>query len=49
MMYPFPRIYFGGLQADAIYRIEALDGKLSKETPAVDVDLKGDFQATAFT
>jgi alpha-galactosidase len=60
MMYPFPRIYLRGLQPDSIYRIEALDGKLSKDTPAVasgtfwmqhgvDVNLNGDFQAAAFT
>ncbi|HEY6768633.1 MAG TPA: alpha-galactosidase [Candidatus Sulfotelmatobacter sp.] len=60
MMYPFPRIYLRGLQPDTIYRIEALDGKLSKDTPVVasgsfwmqhgvDVDLKDDFQAAAFT
>lgn len=60
MMYPFPRVYLRGLEPDAIYRIKALDGKLSKDTPAVasgtfwmqhgvDIDLKGDFQAAAFT
>jgi alpha-galactosidase len=60
MMYPFPRVYLRGLEPDAIYRIKALDGKLSKDTPAVaswtfwmlhgvDVDLKGDFQAPAST
>jgi alpha-galactosidase len=60
MLYPFPRIYLRGLKADAMYRIAALDGKLSARSPAVasgafwmqhgvDVDLRGDFQAAAFT
>jgi alpha-galactosidase len=60
MLYPFPRIYLRGLNADAMYRIGALDGKLSALSPAVasgafwmqhgvDVDLRGDFQAAAFT
>jgi alpha-galactosidase len=60
MLYPFPTIYLRGLKTDAMYRIEALDGKLSKNLPAVasgafwmqhgvDVDLRGDFQAAAFT
>ncbi|XWK65627.1 alpha-galactosidase [Tunturiibacter gelidiferens] len=60
MLYPFPRIYLRGLKIDAMYRIEALDGKLSGNSPAVasgafwmqhgvDVDLRGDFQAAAFT
>jgi alpha-galactosidase len=60
MLYPFPRIYLRGLKPDALYRIEALDGKLAGDTPAVasgafwmqqgvDVDLKGDFQAAAFS
>jgi alpha-galactosidase len=48
------------LKPDAIYRIAALDGKTSADTPVVgsgafwmqhgvDVDLRGDFQAAAFT
>jgi alpha-galactosidase len=60
MLYPFPRIYLRGLQRDATYRIEARDGELSKDAPAVasgtfwmehgvDVNLKGDFQVAAFT
>ncbi|WP_345945092.1 alpha-galactosidase [Granulicella sp. dw_53] len=60
MLYPFPRIYLRGLKADVTYRIKALDGKLSTGSPAVasgafwmqhgvDVDLRGDFQAAAFT
>jgi alpha-galactosidase len=60
MLYPFPTIYLRGLKTDAMYRIEALDGKLSKNLPAVaggafwmehgvDVELRGDFQAAAFT
>ncbi|WP_183809936.1 alpha-galactosidase [Tunturibacter empetritectus] len=60
MLYPFPRIYLRGLRPDAMYRIASLDGKLSADTPAVasgsfwmqygvDVELRGDFQAAAFT
>jgi alpha-galactosidase len=60
MLYPFPRIYLRGLKPDAVYRIAALDGKLSSDTPVVasgtfwmqrgvDVDLRGDFRAAAFT
>jgi alpha-galactosidase len=60
MLYPFPRIYLRGLKPDAMYRIAALDGKLSADTPetasgafwmqqGVDTDLRGDFQAAAFT
>jgi len=60
MFYPFPRIYLRGLKPDAVYRIAALDGKISADTPViasgafwmhhgVDVDLRGDFQAAAFT
>jgi alpha-galactosidase len=60
MLYPFPRIYLRGLKPDSMYRIAALDGKISADTPAiasgafwmqrgVDVDLRGDFQAAAFT
>jgi alpha-galactosidase len=60
LLYPFPRIYLRGLKPDRMYRISALDGKLSAGTPAVasgsfwmqhgvDVDLRGDFRASAFT
>ena len=60
MLYPFPRIYIRGLKPDMMYRIAALDGKLSANTPevasgsfwmqhGVDVELRGDFQAAAFT
>ncbi len=60
MLYPFPRIYLKGLKPDGTYRIAALDGKLSANNPAiasgtfwmqhgVDVDLRGDFQAAAFS
>ncbi|MBB5330727.1 alpha-galactosidase [Tunturiibacter gelidoferens] len=59
MLYPFPTIYLRGLKTDAMYRIDALDGKLSKNLPpvasgafwmehGVDVELRGDFQAAAF-
>jgi len=58
--YPFPRIYLRGLDADATYRLSTLDGKLAPNTPAsasgaywmhrgVDVQLRGDFRAAAFT
>ena len=58
--YPFPRIYLRGLDADATYRLSTLDGKLAPDTPAsasgaywmhrgVDVQLRGDFRAAAFT
>jgi alpha-galactosidase len=60
MLYPFPRIYLRGLKLDSMYRITALDGKLSSDTPVVasgsfwmqhgvDVELRGDFQAAALT
>jgi alpha-galactosidase len=60
MLYPFPRIYLRGLQPDAMYRIEEIAGKTDTVTPViasgafwmkhgVDVNLKGDFQAAAFT
>jgi alpha-galactosidase len=60
MLYPFPRIYLRGLKLDSMYRITALDGKLSADTPVVasgsfwmqhgvDVELRGDFQAAALT
>jgi alpha-galactosidase len=60
MLYPFPRIYIRGLKPDMMYRIAALDGKLALNTPevesgsfwmqhGVDVELRGDFQAAAFT
>jgi alpha-galactosidase len=59
-LYPYPRIYLRGLDAKANYRITALDGKLAKDTPdtesgaywmhrGIDVELRGDFQAAAFT
>ena len=59
-LYPFPRIFLRGLQADAVYSVKAFAGKLLSETPTeasgaywmqhgVDVELRGDFQAAAFT
>ncbi len=59
-LYPFPRIYLQGLDADATYTVASLNGKLATDTPerasgaywmsrGVDVLLKGDFQAAAFT
>lgn len=58
--YPFPRLHLRGLEENATYRVTALDGKLAADTPAeasgaywmhrgVDVELRGDFQAAAFT
>ena len=59
-MYPFPRIFLRGLDPNAIYKVNAFAGKLMDGSPAqasgaywmqhgVDVDLRGDFQAAAFT
>ncbi len=58
--YPFPRIFLRGLQPDAAYSVKAFAGHLAGDTPAqasgaywmqhgIDVDLRGDFQAAAFT
>ena len=58
--YPFPRINPEGLDPAATYQIAAIDGKLATDTPTsasgaywmargVDVLLRGDFQAAAFT
>jgi alpha-galactosidase len=60
MLYPFPRIYLRGLKPDSMYRIAALDGRFSADTPVtasgsfwmqhgVEVELRGDFQAAALT
>jgi alpha-galactosidase len=60
MLYPFPRIYLRGLKPDAMYRIQEIAGKTETATPlvasgafwmehGVDLNLKGDFQAAAFT
>jgi alpha-galactosidase len=59
-LYPFPRLYLRGLDPAAVYRLSAMDGKLSDNSPVeasgaywmqhgIDVDLRGDFQAAAFT
>ncbi len=59
-LYPFPRIFLEGLQDNAMYRLEAFAGKLAPDTPTrasgaywmhhgVDAELRGDFQAAAFT
>ena len=59
-LYPFPRTYLLGLDEKAIYRVASLSGELSPDTPAaasgafwmhhgVDLRLRGDFQAAAFT
>ncbi len=55
-LYPFPRLYLRGLDAQASYKITAMDGNLAPDTPAsasgaywmehgLDVMLRGDFQA----
>jgi alpha-galactosidase len=59
MGFPFPRIYLRGLDPQMNYRVTAIAGALTKDSPAVasgsywmshgvDVDLRGDFQAAAF-
>ncbi len=59
MGYLFPQIYFEGLNPQAEYAIQALDGQYAYGTPALasgaywmqnglSVDLRGDFQASAF-
>ncbi len=59
-LYPFPRTYLLGLDETAVYRLTTLAGELSPDTPqtasgafwmhhGVDVRLRGDFQAAAFT
>ena len=58
--YPFPRVYLRGLDVNAKYRVEALDGMLAADTPTsasgaywmsrgIDIVLRGDFQAAALT
>ena len=58
--YPFPRINLRGLDENATYTLKALTGKVAPDTPAsasgaywmhrgIDVELRGDFQAMAFT
>lgn len=58
--YPFPRIYPRGLDANAVYELKAMDGKVANDTltsasgaywmqHGIDVLLRGDFQAAAFT
>jgi alpha-galactosidase len=59
-LYPFPRLFLRGLQPDAVYSVKAFAGRLAEDTPTqasgaywmqhgIDVDLRGDFQAAAFT
>lgn len=59
-LYPFPRILLQGLDEDAMYIVKPFAGKLSDDTPqtasgsywmhhGVDAELRGDFQAAAFT
>lgn len=58
--YPFPRINLRGLDENANYTLHPIVGKVSSDTPTsgsgaywmhrgVDVELRGDFQAMAFT
>ncbi len=58
--YPFPRIYLRGLDPNAKYQVTSMDARLADGTPAtasgaywmqlgIDVILRGDFQAAAFT
>jgi alpha-galactosidase len=58
--YPFPRIYLRGLDPNAMYQVTAIDARLADGTPAnasgaywmqvgIDVNMRGDFQAAAFT
>ncbi|SEG72533.1 alpha-galactosidase [Bryocella elongata] len=58
-LYPYPRVHLEGLDRNANYRIEVLDGRVSGETPSrasgaywmdrgIDLDLQGDFRAMAF-
>jgi alpha-galactosidase len=58
--YPYPRIFPRGLKREATYSIAAFAGKVSEGQPAtasgaywmqhgIDVYLRGDFQAAAFT
>jgi alpha-galactosidase len=59
-LYPFPRLLLRGLQPDAEYSVKAFAGRLADNTPTqasgaywmqhgIDVELRGDFQAAAFT
>jgi alpha-galactosidase len=59
-LYPYPRILLQGLDEHAMYGIKAFAGQLAAGTPAIasgaywmhhglDVELRGDFQAAAFT
>jgi alpha-galactosidase len=58
--FPYPRVYLQGLDSDGMYTLHSISGSASKDTPAVasgaywmhhgiDVQLRGDFQAAAFT
>lgn len=58
--YPFPTIQAKGLDPDATYRLTMLEGQAERGTPAhasgaywmgrgIDLELRGDFQAAAFT
>lgn len=59
-MYPFPSIHLKSLDENAMYGIKALSSRIAADTPArasgsywmqhgVNVELRGDFQAAAFT
>jgi alpha-galactosidase len=58
MGHAFPRIYLRGLDEQATYRVQAMDGQLAGQTPVaasgafwmrngIQIDLRGDFQAAA--
>lgn len=59
MGYPFPRVFLRGLDPQRVYRVTAISGAATKDTPAaasgaywmshgIDVVLRGDLQAAAF-
>ena len=59
-LFPFPRLFLKGLDEDTDYTIHVIAGRVDSETPThasgaywmhhgIDMDLRGDFQAAAFT
>ncbi|MBS1814536.1 MAG: alpha-galactosidase [Acidobacteria bacterium] len=59
LRYPYPRLFMQGLDPKAMYTIRPIYGKADKATPVtasgdywmhvgIDVQMKGDFQASAF-
>ena len=58
-LYAYPRLHLEGLEPNANYRIDILNGRVSGDTPqhasgaywmdrGIDLDLQGDFRAMAF-